>query len=257
MANSFLEARAPLALKNRYSLLMRRLKRQGIQQEQEVVVADGTRSPPDISIPVVSSGSEPPFTTNDVDLINYCVCNKSSHSCQSGYTPLSPTAKNTILPANSFDADMIFTHDTHDDQQRTGGIASRTVTTAWDDHDTVWRLQQNPCWGFEMESDSVSSNTKPTIVGEIDLDKMTMVSDNGTGSKGLPQSLGGRKLHSPLVSNSENSGIVAAAAVEYSVTCRRGRLKTLVNYLMDAAMSEIAGQVREDDQMTITLQLKA
>lgn len=44
-------------------------------------------------------------------------------------------------------------------------------------------------------------------------------------------------------------------AVEYSVTCRRGKVMAFVNHLMDACIFEIAEWVAEDDNVTIKLQI--
>lgn len=46
----------------------------------------------------------------------------------------------------------------------------------------------------------------------------------------------------------------APAAVEYSMTCRRGKLKAVVAHLVDAGISEIGERAAEDDYVTIKLQ---
>ena len=94
-----------------------------------------------------------------------------------------------------------------------------------------------------MEPDSV----------ENEVEKMAMMSDNGTGSQRLPHSGGGS---SAALSDGGNNGIAPAAEVEYSVTCQRGKVKTLMNHVVDAAMSESAEWAVEDDPVTISLRLK-
>ncbi|KAF3391416.1 hypothetical protein F1880_007955 [Penicillium rolfsii] len=55
----------------------------------------------------------------------------------------------------------------------------------------------------------------------------------------------------------EVDGNTKAPLVECSIRCRRRRLKSMVNHLVDAAMKESADSATEDDHVTLTLQLKS
>ena len=94
--------------------------------------------------------------------------------------------------------------------------------------------------GGRMEPDSVDNEMEKTIV----------MSDNETGSQRFPHSGGGSSA------TPSDGGKNSAPEVQYTVTCQRDKIKTLMNHLVDAAISESAEWTAEDDQVTISLRLK-
>lgn len=249
MADSFLEMRAPLALKNRYSLLMRRLDRQSTRQQQ----ANGTTSPRHAAPSGSSSGSAPLSSPNSaVNLTNFFGGGRVPHSQHPDFATMNAASSNFPLATGAFSGGMMPLGDataTGDQRARSGGAPSPWTTTAattappsWDDQDLIW--QPHSFLAGAMEPDGVDNETE----------NMTMLSDHGTGNQRLPRSGGGS---SAALSDGGNSGIAPAAAeAEYSITCQRGKVKTLMNHLVDAAMSESAEWTAEDDPVTISLRLK-
>ncbi|KAL7626001.1 hypothetical protein AAE478_002770 [Parahypoxylon ruwenzoriense] len=260
LANSFLEARAPLALKNRYSLLMRRLKRQGTWQQQAGNA--GSTKPPrhtTHSRAASESTSPSPTSANAIDLTNFFASGGGSHGNHPDYAVMNAAARNFSISTGQFSTGMVSPSNSSAPNSRRGSAVPRTTTvtpptTAWEDQDLVW--QQYPYFGGGMELDNVSSGTGRNGVND-EMDKTAIISDHSTSSRRSHHSGGGSRLHSAAPSDSGDSGVAGAGEVEYSVTCQRGKLKTLVNHLVDAAMSESAGWTTEDDQVTITLRLKA
>ena len=247
MADSFLEMRAPLALKNRYSLLMRRLNRQSAGQQQ----AGGAKPPRHAASSGPPSGNATPSSPNSaVDLTSFFGGGRGPHGQHQDYATMNAASSNFPLSTGPFGAGMMppgnATATGGRRGQGGGGTAPWTTTattapTSWDDQDLTW---QPPSFlGGGMEPDSVDN----------EVEKMTMISDNGTGSQRLPHSGGGS---SAALSDGGNSGITPAAEVEYSVTCQWGKVKTLMNHLVDAAISESAEWTAEDDPVTVSLRLK-
>ena len=246
MADSFLEMRAPLALKNRYSLLMRRLNRQSNGQQE----ASGAKTPRHAAFSVPSSGTATPTSPNSaVDLTSFSSGGRGPRGRLPDYATMNAASSNFSPLTGPFGAGIIPPGDaTATDGQREvhGGegtapwaLTTTTVPISWDDQDLF--IGQPPSFpGGRMEPDSVDD----------EMEKMTMMSDNGTGSQRLPHSGGGS---SAKLSDGANSG---ASEVQYTVTCQRRKIKTLMNHLVDAAMSESAEWTAEDDQVTISLRLK-
>ncbi|KAI1497784.1 hypothetical protein F5X99DRAFT_412763 [Biscogniauxia marginata] len=132
-----------------------------------------------------------------------------------------------------------------------GGTLPQTTTTPTHWTEVDFGGQQDAPSQFFFGLDNMSSGTE--IGGEeIDVDKTTMAAKNDSTSNLHPH----RSRDGEGLPTGEGSS-TAAAPVEYSVTCQRGKLKTLVNHLIDAAMMEGAGSTADDDQVTVTLQFKA
>ncbi|KAJ5147569.1 hypothetical protein N7526_000921 [Penicillium atrosanguineum] len=56
--------------------------------------------------------------------------------------------------------------------------------------------------------------------------------------------------------SSDSRSSITGSKVKFSVTCQRGKLKSVVKHMVDAAMAESADLATEQDQVTLTLQLK-
>nr|POF03813.1 transcription factor myb52 [Quercus suber] len=155
IASSFFESRAPLALKNKYSLLMRRLKRRGLDQQpltqrpqQDVAARHAAR-------PRLSSSVTSPSIAGAVEQLNF----------YAGSGPVDLSANdtagiNTNLPTTSLVANNDYI----------GGVTAinlgqealpRTTTAmtiappSWDDQHLTW--QHFPFLGNGMEFGSVVS----------------------------------------------------------------------------------------------------
>ncbi len=246
LADSFLEMRAPLALKNRYSLLMRRLTRQSNGQQQ----ASGAKTPRRAAFSAPSSGIATPTSPNSaVDLASFFGCGRGAQGQPPDYTAMNAASSNFSPLTGSFGAGMNPPRDaTATDGQRgvQGGggtapwtLAASTVPTSWDDQDLLIG-QPLSFLGAKMKPDS----------GDNETEQMTMISNNGTGSRRFPRCGGGSSA------SLSDGGNGCASEVQYTVTCQRGNIKTLMNHLVDAAMSESAEWTAEDNQVTISLRLK-
>ncbi|MCJ1416066.1 hypothetical protein MMC32_002401 [Xylographa parallela] len=248
MADGFLELRAPLALKNRYSLLMRRLNRPETGQKQAAM--NGSAKPSrHAALSHHSSGSTSPLPNSAVDLTSFFSDGMGPQSHQSEYAAMGAAGSDFLLSTGAFSASMMTPSDaTTTGGQRGGGegggtaLWKTTATSAADDQAFIW--QQHPVLGSGIEPGSVSSSTG-TNEGENRVEEMTTMSENGMSSR---REFGPR---SAALSDAP------AAEVEYLVTCQWGKLKTLMNHLVDAAISESAGWAAEDDQVTVTLRLRA
>ena len=247
MADNFLEMRAPLALKNRYSLLMRRLDRQSTGQQQQA----GSATPPRHAASFApSSGSTTPSPNSAVDLTSFFDAGRGLQGQHPAYATMDAASGNFLLSTGPFGADVMPPGDGTVIVGRRGRDGEGTApwpvtgTTSWDDpNPAIWHPPS--FLGGGIEPDGLDN----------EVEKMTTVSDNGTGGGQRAPPLGGDGSSNAL-SNAGNGGVAAAAEVEYTVTCRRGKVKTLMNHLMDAAMSESAEWTAEDDSVTISLRLK-
>ena len=246
MADSFLEMRAPLALKNRYSLLMRRLNRQSNEQQQ----ANGAETPRQAAFSSPSSGAATPTSLNStVDLTNFFGSGRGPQGQSSDYAAMNIASSNFAPLTGQFGAGIVPPGDlTAADGQRGaqygGGKAPWTLTTTavpapWDDLDLLIERPPLSFPGARMEADGVDN----------EMEKMAVIPDQGTGSQLFPNCGGGS---SATLSDSGNNG---TSEVEYTVTCQWGKIKTLMNHLVDAAMSESAEWTVEDSQVTVSLRL--
>ena len=255
MADNVFESRAPLALKNRYSLLMRRLDRQ--ENRQQEVTNSGIIKPSRHSVYThpLSTRRTPLSPNCAVDLTNFLNSGSDTHNRQSEYTNTSASFPLTTGLVNSV------VTPTGDVATSSGGLggdistapwAPTTARLPWDDQRT-W-LQPPPLYNG-IGYNRTSSGTSTSGV-DNEVETMIMTPENSTSSQCLPTSGDGPKLRSPESSDSSTIGIGAQAEVEYSVTCQWGKLKTLMNHLVEAAMSESAKWTAEDDLVTISLRLK-
>ncbi|KAL9031135.1 MAG: hypothetical protein Q9196_000811 [Gyalolechia fulgens] len=259
MAHSFLELRAPLALKNRHSLLMRRVNRQGDGQEQAKAI--GTKPARQATAPSrTSDGNQSPSPHSALDLTSLFNGGMDPQPHHQDYSAMSAPGSNFPLPTGLFVPGMMGPSDTTatDGRRRAGGGKGNTtlhptMATGWDHQDLLW--QQHPILGTGLEPDNLSSGTI-TNAGESEMEDMTRMEDNDTGSRRLLQSGLGVGPRNVAPSEGETSGITPDGEVEYSATCQWGKLKTLMCHLVDAAMAESAEWTAADDQVTVTFLLK-
>ncbi|PLB53457.1 hypothetical protein P170DRAFT_435087 [Aspergillus steynii IBT 23096] len=227
LANSFLEPRAPLALKNRYSLLMRRLKRQGLMSKVPMPSPGAVQMPPDSISSNVSA-----IPSNPVDLAGLFSPtgepNLTLDGIDDGFPTLSaPPSDVGSLAASSNPV-------SHGWPSAEEGFLSR-ATTESNTPELIWPSDAL----LGMSPEEMPAIPDPDWNGN-EMDQTNMVPDS-----------------SPPDQLSQQDGEREATAIEYSVSCQRGKLKSLVNYLVEAAMSESADGAMEEDQVTLTLQLKS
>ncbi|OQE45108.1 hypothetical protein PENCOP_c002G08447 [Penicillium coprophilum] len=65
-----------------------------------------------------------------------------------------------------------------------------------------------------------------------------------------------RRSQEDRSSDSDGSSMTSVSKVKFSVTCQRGKLKSVVKHIVDAAMAESGELATEEDQVTLTLQLR-
>lgn len=265
MADNCLELRAPLALKNRYLLLMRRLNRQGPGQElasqgPSAPKVGGAKQARQATAPSrTSSANASPSPNSAIDLTNLFNGGGDPQTHPPDYTALSTTSSNFSLPAGLFGADVIASPDLTaiNGGRRGGGRGSITLhpTTAagWDDQDFVW--QQQPMLGNGMEPDSLYSSTINSTP-ENEMNDTTMTSDNRNSIRHLLLSGGRMGLRSMAPPEYGNGGITPDGGVDYAISCQWGKLKTLMCHLVDAAMSECKDWTADDDQVSVKFQMK-
>ncbi|KAL2824974.1 hypothetical protein BJY01DRAFT_256375 [Aspergillus pseudoustus] len=218
MASSFFDARAPLALKNRHSLLMRRLKR--VRPGLEQCGNDGV-SPCTTSASVSSTASSkasiiaPPAGGDDLAILQTLGGNEIPSSPPSWGTGTSIRSINTTSATNS-------------NLAWPPPPSTATDHTDMDVEDLM--LMSIP----DLNWDEIRQSLKPKAV--------LSASHSVTPNSEFQQT---------------SDGGTAAKCVEYSVTCQRAKLKSLVTHLVAAAMSETADCAAEEDQVTLTLNLKS
>lgn len=61
--------------------------------------------------------------------------------------------------------------------------------------------------------------------------------------------------HGEQASRGDHRHTDSPPAVEYVVTCRRGKVRAFLNHLMDAGMSEISERVAKDENVTNKLRM--
>ncbi|KAI0116094.1 hypothetical protein F4776DRAFT_666669 [Hypoxylon sp. NC0597] len=256
MASSFLEGRAPLSLKNRYSLLMRRRKRQGVGTKQ--------LSSPASTSPASQSQFRGPF-----DLASSCSNNfpfEEFDSRSSSYSLRSPSDTDGELSSPISRVGSVreltnmleTTTGTLEAQNATCHLSiptpfgstllgnnhldsQSTVQTNWWDHNT---------WPELAALDSEPSDATDGI--DIDFNRSPsntsiLVNQNAEFSGALFRQDQAQSI-SPESSTNKT--------VQYSVSCQRGKVKTLMYHLVDAAMSETTVRSTEEDEVTLTLRLE-
>ena len=257
IADYFLEARAPLALKNRYSLLMRRLKRKGTGQQQlptiDASVLEHARSSPTD----ISGASACQLPTGLLDLTGlFDTSSRGPHGNPLDYPAGINASASDFCPSTT-----PFRRTTTTITPPPTAVTS--PGTAWDDQG-FW--QNHHYLGEGMELDGTSSNRR--INGEAnEREKTASVPETHSNSGPEPPrdpsqnfNLGSRGSRERTLHNvgreDHGTGGTAAAAVDYTVTCKRGKLRTLTNHLVEAAMEESVGWVAEEGLVTLTLQLR-
>ncbi|KAJ9145088.1 hypothetical protein NKR23_g5642 [Pleurostoma richardsiae] len=243
IAEKFLQRRAPLSIKNRYALLMRRQKRQAPRhQHHRPSTAESRnhqltliRTPPseDIHLPcsfdIVAvnpkSDSSSPFPDQDRGSTvpgSFTHLGADSATLSSGVGTNSGAMQDNRTTSNQFilPATMSNIRQISGDSQPQG--EDLTTHTGWDGHAL--------CDGIDLGS----------LFGGADLSSYP----EEAASKLF--NTGGTRSGS---SDDDPKG------VEFSVTCSRSKLKAMVCHVFEGAMSETAG-LSDEEPVTVTLRLR-
>lgn len=300
MAQNFFQSRAPLSLKNRNSLLMRRLKRQaaGGERLQQQINIDAVkrhmqttlepdRRIPDIVSPSYACGVSRSPSGSPVDATNMenfaerngtatysrqhrpasyeqsSAGNNDLHTIWASGSPSSTKAGTVeVVPAR----DTLV-----DGAVRVGTSNARMACSI---PFSEWGDQDLDSWSQNFQSVSTSGTADAVLMtGEMSgnnssfgWEEMPIASQRSGAtcneqppnnrqlqSSSLPGSMG--STHGEQASKGDHRHTDSPPAVEYSVTCRRGKMRAFLNHLMDAGMSEISERVAEDGNVTIKLRI--
>lgn len=289
IAQHFFQSRAPLSLKNRNSLLMRRLKRQATehlrnrQKQEQASSLDGCErqgftpgrgglSAAMASPNASSSVSVSPLPTSPSSAADMASFYDEGTRCRGSRQPgEAGSAQPTVMGASDFtpwgtapfttvrslpDSEISPSH------VRQGGQSSimSISPSAWDDENLSWSRKFDPAAAAELDTAENDSEFNLGGVIPITPGNNAEIDTKQHGDLGI----GGRRplnantngpIAGPQEAGDSGSGQPAPAAVKYSVTCRRGKAQTIVNLLMEAAISEIAERAGEDENVTINLRI--
>ncbi|KAI1408609.1 hypothetical protein F5Y13DRAFT_194083 [Hypoxylon sp. FL1857] len=264
MASSFLEGRAPLSLKNRYSLLMRRQKRQGVGTKQ--LPSPTSTSPTSPSQYNGTFDMTPNFSSNfpfeEVDPRSSSHSRKSygetdgdlsSREASFDTSPLSRTSSVREL-TNMLET----TIGTPETQNATYHFSVPTLlgnAILEDSHFDSQATSQTDWWDHSPWAE----------VADLDPELLDSPDENGVGHNRLPKNTSaliyqnaefGGALHNRDRAQAMGDESSANKTIQYSVSCQRGKLKTVMCHLVDAAMSETTVRSSEEDEVTLTLRLE-
>lgn len=303
LSEKFFESRAPLALKNRYSLLIRRQNRQGDgqhqrrhqhqaqkphhpqQQQQQGMNGLASERSGSGLFSCSSSGATSPSSGSAADLMNYF------GGVPSDYTPMDSTSSSPSIgmpfsPGIRAPSFMGLRRD-----GTNAPVTGWPTTTSGDDRWPPPQQQQAPnpppppqqqqqnflFDGIELFPGTVSSGPPSSGDGSAayeddndgdDAIQTTPAPDYFSSKSQQQQQQQQHWLNLKSISSGGSSGVsgstgggmlqhTRAGEVEYSVTCQRGRLKTVMRHLVDAAMVESrAAWTAEEDRITVTLRLR-
>ena len=265
IASRFPKSRAPLALKNRYSLLMRRLSRHSAGPPQAAINTGAVVRPWDAGAFGVSNGTTSSSSGSAVDLASLFGSSGDGHGNPADYPTISAGSSNSSLSNRPFRASMTpssnpsITDMPRERRAGRGGFGQDTMawtpTSAaaaapWEDPE-FWDRQAFLESGTDCNRRS--SGPGPNRE-ENEMTNMVSVPEHTAERRRMfPQDVVG--THVAGGSDAGNAP-TPAAEVEYSVTCQRGRVKTLVNHLVDAALTEHAEGAGKEDPVTLTLRLE-
>ncbi|KAK3389473.1 hypothetical protein B0H63DRAFT_556622 [Podospora didyma] len=226
ISQSFPQARAPLSIKNRYSLLMRRQKRQNAKQQQRSLATTRDK--------FLDLRDAPPFNNYPACKFSVAAVNTQDVSLPSSNSPAVPAQHVPTNPSmdpskaflgspvmgqhTAFSPDHISEDAVQQQQQQQQLDQTSFQGTGWDDQNGIFSSID-----FDQFFDSADMSIQPAGADSM------MLNVHGVGDGG-------------------NKG------VEFSVTCSRSKLKAMVCHAFEGAMVEAAG-LSEEDPVTVTLRL--
>lgn len=270
IANSSFETRASLALKNRHSLLLRRLKREGIRivrnQEYQrhpdlpsIGYGVKTREERGPSLPLIDSVPVSVAGSLDPMSLSSGASGLSSHHPVYQATDISSTSPCPIT-AIPFTSGMEYAspESSTANGRQEEGIPSRPLTPAgprtkatWKDRSPVWH-RKSSLSGDGVELDGGAQSGIKAVEKGHEAERIIPTASSNARSR---HSHWGND-HNRKASNDGSQWENWLSGVEYAATCRRGTLKAQVNRLLDTAMAESAWWAANEDQVTVALKLK-
>jgi hypothetical protein len=263
LADTFFENRAPLALKNRYSLLLRRQKRR--ITNQQAAEASSSRITEQNPQPGLSGGSNATISpsTGASNVLNYygdVEATSSLHHNPQPVHPISGSLSSRMLIDNLSMSEIC---NTSTFNQPIGGDILQYSAAA-----PVPVRTMDLC----VEQDLVRrQDSFLDAQGWSSMSKSTAGRDYDTDNRGLMEFAGKDNLS--FLGYAERTDVDTAGfdidqgdgceergaddegVVEYSIKAQRKKLKRLMSHMMDAAMSESAGWMADDDEVTLEVRL--
>ncbi|KAH6845620.1 hypothetical protein B0I37DRAFT_380706 [Chaetomium sp. MPI-CAGE-AT-0009] len=260
MAESFLSARAPLAIKNRHSLLMRRQKRQNAKQQLPSTASSrdrglsaintrfarptGPHPPCRVDIVGIESASSSSSSSSPFPLQGYASADSASPPLHAGDVPFTPSHNGTIAHDGgvstkinySMDlSDLLLSHGTPGEQgDHTMGNQSAFSPPGGDPSQS--REMGHPRWDGQGLGNGLDL---ASLLGNVDMSLGPGNADNAMlGPDGVTQ-----------------AGDGSDKGIEFSVTCSRSKLKAMVCHAFEGAMTETA-ELSEEAPVTVTLRLR-
>jgi hypothetical protein len=232
IAQGFFEARAPLSLKNRHSLLMRRRKRQESAAKQ-LPSPRNSESPTTFSVPPCG-----PFDLSSSQIVSPTTIDGS------------PFENSRVGQSVDMSALVGTTTGTSDGSGMSNCCAfSRTLGNPVYDDLSVARDVPRMSWEDENAGTQFAGSRSSTdnLNGNAGMDLDVIASENPFMSDQQHNHQAHLQGNVPSPDSDEE--------IRYSVTSPRGKLKTLAHHLVDAAIIETASRASEDELVTLTLRL--
>ncbi|KAI1134654.1 hypothetical protein F5Y05DRAFT_417064 [Hypoxylon sp. FL0543] len=254
MASSFLQGRAPLSLKNRYSLLMRRRKRQGGRAEQ---LPSPTSTSPTSPSPLCGP-FDPTSNFNSGFPFEEVHSRSSSHSRRS-YSETDGELSSPVSRVGSVRELKNLPGKTANTQNAGCYFSTPTPFSGpivGDNYFDSRGRAQNDWWDHSPWPEVADVDVELSDAANANAMGFDRSLGNASVSVHKTAELSGALSHSQdqmqdaVLDNNTNN------TVQYSVSCQRGKLKTLVHHLVDAAMSETTVKSAEEDEVTLTLRLQ-
>ncbi|KAK3299447.1 uncharacterized protein B0H64DRAFT_388490 [Chaetomium fimeti] len=260
MAESFLSARAPLAIKNRHSLLMRRQKRQNAKQQLPSTALSwdrglstlntrytpptGPHPPCRVDILGIASASSSSSSSSPFPLQGHASADSASPPMHAVGAPFTPSHQRTITHEGGVStkmnyavdlSDLLLSHGTPADQG--GHIMGNQSTFSPPGGDPSQSREIGyPRWDGHGLGNGIDLGS---LLGGADLPMRSGDGDNVMlGPDGGTQVGGG-----------------SDKGIEFSVTCSRSKLKAMVCHAFEGAMTETA-ELSEEEPVTVTLRLR-
>ncbi|EFX05377.1 myb, DNA-binding protein [Grosmannia clavigera kw1407] len=284
IANNFLEARAPLSVKNRYALLMRRLKRKRGHGKQP----SSSSTSPHVPLPPALFGGSFGLPTASASLTATSIFPVDDGNLDA-ISPFeysqSGAEGDRTRPASKDSSTLDLTVPFITPPPTTSDNSSTTIPTAIDTTD--YSNMENQYLSLADFRRSTPSSALNNSLDGIDL----QFKERGTWQPiltGMDEFLSGNDSRNRNSNNNDTAlddvvskyGFTNPAhrphdesrsdqaqekcseignnsnEIEYSVTCPRGKIKRAVYHLLDATIMETADRLADEEKITLTLRLK-
>ncbi|KAG9663141.1 hypothetical protein KCU64_g1512, partial [Aureobasidium melanogenum] len=263
LADTFFENRASLALKNSYSLLLRRQKRR--ITNQQAAEASSNRITQQTTQPGLSSRSNASTSPSAgaSNVLNYYGDAEATSSLNHNLQPVHPVSSGLSSRMLLNNPSMSETCNTSSFNQPMRGdelqysAAAPKTARAMDlcvDQSLIQRQDSFldglgwPC----MPKSTASRDYDTDNRGLMEFAGMDNFSSFGYAERTNVDTAG---FDIGQGDGCEERGADDEGVVEYSIKAQRKKLKKLMSHMMDAAMSESAGWMADDDEVTLEVRL--